>query len=234
MVLHADDVGFGEREGDVEVDERAQDGIPGVGTVGEGCRLRTAAGVVDDTPVTGGRRRIVVRNVCRRARVAGMVGRVRVACVDVWRRCGGGCRACTAAGVVDDTPVTGGRRRIVVRNVRRCARGHRVTAVQQSLADVDEDRAEQRLLARDVPVHGGTAHARRFADVAEGDAVETALGEQARRGGQQRRPAVGLRAVARGAGRGRRRRATRLPGNGRGLLCRSCHRHPLGLAWHLS
>ncbi|WAC69058.1 hypothetical protein [Microbacterium sp. SL75] len=50
-----------------------------------------------------------------------------------------------------------------------------------------------------MPVHGGAAHPRRFADVAEGDAVEAAFGEEAGRGGEQGRAAIGLGAVARRA-----------------------------------
>ncbi|KEP74053.1 hypothetical protein HR12_23720, partial [Microbacterium sp. SUBG005] len=70
--------------------------------------------------------------------------------------------------------------------------GDRLSAGEEPFADVDEDRSEQRLLARDVPIDGGAADPGGLADVAEGDAVEPALGEQACGGGQQRGTALGL------------------------------------------
>ena len=66
----------------------------------------------------------------------------------------------------------------------------------EPLADPDEDGAEQRLLVREVPVDGGAADADGGAEVFEADAAEAALGEEARRLVQDRRLAVGLRAVA--------------------------------------
>ena len=69
---------------------------------------------------------------------------------------------------------------------------------QEPLAHPQEDRAEQRLLVREVAIDGGTADAHRCAEVFEADAAEAALGEQPRRLVQDGGLPVGFRAVALG------------------------------------
>ena len=58
------------------------------------------------------------------------------------------------------------------------ARQDVAAAAEELLAHLDEDRAEQRLLVGEVPVHRRAADADRSAEVFEADAAEAALGEE--------------------------------------------------------
>ena len=88
----------------------------------------------------------------------------------------------------------------------RCRLDHGAAAVEQVRADVDEEGGEHGLLAGEVPVDGGSAHAGGRSEVLDRDAGEAALGEQGGGGRQQGAATVGLRLAPAAVGTVRRGR----------------------------